>query len=120
LFERLGGEDAVAAAVTLFYGKVLADDHVSPFFSDLDMGKQIDKQIAFMTMAFDGPNEFTGKDLVTAHAPLVRRGLDDSHFDAIARCLDETLKELEIAPATIAEVLEVVEGTREAVLGRAE
>lgn len=119
LFNRLGGEDAVLAAVTLFYEKVLANDHISPFFAGLDMEKQIDKQIAFMTMAFEGPNNYTAKDLAVAHAPLLLRGLDDTHFDAIVRLLGESLFELEVDQTMVDEVLGVVEATREAVMGRA-
>lgn len=118
LFERLGGEDAVVAAVQLFYAKVLADDRVNPFFRDLDMGMQIDKQIAFMSMVFDGPNPYSGKDLATAHAPLVESGLDDTHFDAIVSLLEETLEALEFARPLIDEVLVVVEKTRDGVFGR--
>ncbi len=39
------------------------------------MDKQVNKQIAFMTMAFGGPHNYTGRDLRTAHARLVERGL---------------------------------------------
>ena len=33
LFERIGGEGAVDAAVDLFYTKILADDRVKSFFT---------------------------------------------------------------------------------------
>src|SRR5690606_28054137 len=52
LYEKIGGEAAVMAAVALFYEKVLADDVTKPFFEGLDMDKQTKKQIAFMTVAF--------------------------------------------------------------------
>jgi len=32
LYERIGGEDAVNAAVDVFYRKVLADDRINKFF----------------------------------------------------------------------------------------
>lgn len=118
LYERLGGEAAVEAAVVRFYEKVMANADVAHFFDGLDMEAQIEKQIAFMTMAFGGPNEYTGRDLRTAHAKLVKRGLGDAHFDAIASHLKETLEELEVAEETIVEVLAIVDGTRDDVLGR--
>ena len=37
LFERLGGEPALNAAVDNFYVKVLADDLVKDFFKSTDM-----------------------------------------------------------------------------------
>ena len=40
LFERIGGEPAVDAAVDLFYRKVLSDDGIVRFFNDIDMDEQ--------------------------------------------------------------------------------
>ena len=37
LYERIGGEAAVNAAVDIFYRKVLADDRISHFFETVDM-----------------------------------------------------------------------------------
>ena len=44
LFERIGGEPAVEAAVDLFYRKVLSDDAISHFFDSTDMDAQRAKQ----------------------------------------------------------------------------
>lgn len=118
LYERLGGEAAIEAAVVRFYDKVLDDPSLKPFFASLPMDKLIGKQIAFMTMAFGGPHEYTGKDLRTAHAGLVARGLDDSHFDGVANHLVATLRELGIAQPLIDEVVAVVGPTRADVLSK--
>ncbi|MBT3586058.1 MAG: group 1 truncated hemoglobin, partial [Halobacteriovoraceae bacterium] len=40
LFEKLGGRDAVNAAVDIFYTKVLADQRINKFFENTDMAKQ--------------------------------------------------------------------------------
>lgn len=118
LYERLGGEAAIQAAVILFYEKVMADPLLSPFFEGVDFEKQIQKQIAFMTMAFGGPSQYSGRDLRASHASSVRRGLGDAHFDRVASLLGETLDELGIPGPTIDEVLSVVGTTRNDVLGR--
>jgi hemoglobin len=119
LYERIGGEAAVAAAVDLFYEKVLADQRTQPFFAGLDMQAQIKKQMAFMTVAFGGPKEYRGRDLRAAHAGLVRdKGLTDVHFNAVAEHLQATLSELGVAPALVTEVMTIVGGTRGEVLGR--
>jgi len=95
LFERLGGEEAIVAAVDGFYERVMADDVTRPFFVGLDMPAQTRKQVAFMAWAFGGPSQFKGRSLREAHAKLVAdKGLSDVHFDAVARHLKETLKEL--------------------------
>ena len=118
LFDQIGGEKAVEAAVDLFYRKVLGDDRISHFFDATDMDAQSAKQRAFLTMAFGGPNDYTGRDLGTAHAPLVARGLDDSHVDAVAEHLKATLDELGVADGPVARIMEIVEGARDDVLGR--
>ena len=120
LYERLGGQAAIMAAVDLFYQKVLTDDVTRGFFESLDMAAQTKKQIAFMTWAFGGPAEYRGRDLTLAHANLVKnKGLSDVHFDAVARHLDATLRELGVAQELIQEALGIVGSTREKVLGRA-
>jgi len=118
LYERIGGQAAVMAAVDLFYEKVLADDLTRPFFAGLDMAAQTKKQVAFMTWAFGGPEEYKGRDLRSAHAPLLKRGLGDAHFDAVAKHLEATLTELGVARDLIDEALTLVAGTRSEVLGR--
>ena len=81
LFERIGGEAAVEAAVGLFYDKVLSDETLAPFFDGIDMDRQRGMQRDFMSMAFGGPSNYTGRDLRAAHAPLVAKGLNESHFN---------------------------------------
>lgn len=116
LFERIGGEPAVEAAVDVFYRRVLADDRISHFFATVDMAAQRQKQKAFLTMVFGGPNQYAGKDLRTAHQGL--RGLNDMHFDAVAGHLQATLEQLGVAPDVIAEVMAIAGSTRPHVLNR--
>jgi hemoglobin len=118
LYERLGGAPAVDQAVQIFYRKVLSDDRIQRFFDGVDMDGQIAKQKAFLTMALGGPSNYTGKDLRTAHAPLVEKGLNDSHFDAVVENLVATLKELGVGDELIGEVGALLGPTRSDVLGR--
>jgi hemoglobin len=118
LFEKIGGEDAVNAAVEIFYRYVLSDERIADFFDGVDMEHQAAKQKAFLTMAFGGPHNYTGKDMKMAHAHLVERGLNDSHFDAVAENLAKTLGDLDVPQDLIDEVMVVAGSTREDVLGR--
>lgn len=118
LFDQIGGDAAVDAAVDIFYRKVLIDDRISRFFDDVDMDRQRAKQKAFLTFAFGGPNSYRGQDLRTGHARLRTMGLDDAHVDAVIELLGATLSELGVPAALIAQVAAVAESTRNDVLGR--
>lgn len=118
LYDQLGGEAAVNAAVDVFYRKVLSDYRINRFFDHSDMDVQAAKQKAFLTMAFGGPNNYTGKDLRTAHTHLVKMGLSDLHFDAVMEHLIATLKELNVPDNLIQQVDALAQTTRADVLNR--
>jgi hemoglobin len=118
LYEQLGGEAAVNAAVDIFYKKMIADARVNRFFFGVDMGQQAAKQKAFLTMAFGGPHHYTGLDMRKGHAHLVEQGLNDQHVDIVIEHLGATLKELGVADELIAQVASIAEGARGDVLGR--
>ncbi len=118
LFDRIGGGAAVDAAVELFYEKVLADDLISHFFVTTDMKKQRAKQKAFLAFAFGGPSNYTGLDMRAAHAPLIEKGLNDDHFNAVAGHLQTVLEELGVDTDLISEVMEIAGGARDDVLNR--
>jgi hemoglobin len=118
IYEQLGGEPAINAAVDIFYRKVLSDDRISAFFETTDMDRQAAKQKAFLTMVFGGPAAYTGRDMRAAHAHLVQRGLTDVHFDAVVEHLGATLVELGVPSELVAQVAATAETTRHDVLGK--
>jgi hemoglobin len=118
LYDQLGGEPAVNAAVDIFYRKMLADDRVSRFFEGVDMDNQAAKQKAFLTMVFGGPNKYTGKDMYEGHKHLIKMGLNDSHVDAVIENLGATLKELGVKDELITQVANLANSVRGDVLGR--
>jgi hemoglobin len=119
LYARIGGAEAIIAAVDIFYDKVLADPLVQPFFEGIDMEKLAKKQVAFMVHAFGGPSELMGRNLRESHAKLVaERGLGDAHFDRVAELLQQTLIELGVANDIVAEAIARVASLRNEVLNR--
>ena len=115
IYERIGGEPAVDAAVDIFYRKVLSDDRIAHFFESVDMDRQRAKQKAFLTFAFGGPSHYTGKDMRTAHAKM---SLTDAHFDAVMENLGATLTELGVPGDLISEAAAVALSVRGDVLNR--
>ncbi|MGR8935618.1 MAG: pyridoxamine 5'-phosphate oxidase family protein [Gammaproteobacteria bacterium] len=119
LYNRVGGDKAMELAVDLFYRKVLADDFVAPFFEDVDMDGQRQKQKAFLAMAFGGPYQYTGLDLRKAHQRLVDElGMDDKHFEHILKLLKETLYELDLPEKPVEEMMSILATTRDDILCR--
>ena len=118
LYAQLGGAAAVDAAVELFYRKVLADERIKDFFEGIDVRRLAGHQKAFLALAFGGPANYRGQALSKAHADLVARGLNDSHFDTVVELLAETLRDLGVGPDAIGRVAAVAESVRDEVLGR--
>jgi len=118
IYEELGGAAAVETAVDIFYRKMLLDERVASYFDAVDMDRQRAKQTAFLTMVLGGPNNYTGKDMRSAHAHLVTRGLNDLHVDVVIEHLGATLKELGANEQQIADVAALANSVRNDVLGR--
>lgn len=119
LFERLGGKDAVNAAVDIFYDKIMADDRINYFFEGIDMPKQRAHQKAFLTYALGGAPNYEGRSLREGHKKLVEeKGLAEYHFDAVAENLQATLEQLNVPAPLVKEVMGVVGCTRHDVLNQ--
>lgn len=118
LFERLGGSGAVQSAVGAFYFNVLNDPRLAHLFSGVDINRLRRHQEHFLTFAFGGPVNYSGRGMAAAHQRLVEEhGLNDSHFDALLQDLDKTLTDLDIERHLITDVLNLVESLRADVLG---
>jgi len=119
LYERLGGEPAINAAVDLFYDKVLADERIKHFFTNTDMERQRGHQKMFLSYAFGGMPGYSGKSMREGHAHLVEKlGLNDSHFDAVMENLGAALHELNVPNELIAEAAAIAESVRADVLNK--
>jgi hemoglobin len=115
VYDEIGGAAAVDAAVDIFYRKVLSDDRISEFFDTVDMDAQIVKQKAFLTMAFGGPNEYTGLDMREGHKHM---NLTEEHFNAVAENLIATLEELNVPQDKIDAIVAIALSVKDDVLNR--
>lgn len=115
IYERIGGEAAVNAAVDVFYRRVLSDERISHHFDTVDMDRQRAKQKAFLTFAFGGPNHYSGRDLRSAHAAL---HLDEGDLGAVLEHLMGTLTDLGVPLELRSEVEKVALSVKDDVLNR--
>lgn len=116
LYERIGGEAAVDAAVDVFYRRVLADDRIAHYFENVEMGVQREKQKAFLTFAFGGPvGAAGGFDLRRSHASMK---LTEADFDAVMEHLGATLQSLAVPHDLIAEAAGIALSVKSEILNR--
>ncbi len=118
LFEKIGGKDAVNAAVDILYEKVITDPKLKPFFDGVDMNRQRNKQKAFLTYAFGGAPNYSGKNMRDAHKHLVAKGMNSTHFDAVMKHLGATLTELNVPNDLIQEAAQIARSVKDDVLNR--
>jgi len=105
LYERLGGEAAVAALLEELYVRALADPLFKPFFEKIDMPRLKAHQFAFISQALGGPHPYAGTSLVEAHA---RLRIEQRQFDAFVEHLGGALREIGARDDLAAEILSQV------------
>ena len=105
IYETIGGDPLVAAAVAEFYTKLASDPVIGDFFESADMAKLTTHQRMFLTAALGGPDAYEGRDMRAAHAHLQ---ITDVDFDLFLEHLTKTLADLGTTPERTAEVLEAL------------
>jgi hemoglobin len=93
IYEQIGGRDAVHAAVDIFYGRVLGDRVLAPWFASVEMRRLKAHMRAFLAVALGGADVYRGRDMGAAHAGL---GVTDEAFNRVVGHLVATLVELSV------------------------
>jgi hemoglobin len=102
LYDRIGGGEAVERFLDAFYGRVLGDPELSPFFENTSMDRLRNMQREFFGAALDGPIRYSGRSLVEVHAG---RGIEVRHFARFVEHLLETLKDQGVDEDDVYEVI---------------
>lgn len=117
LFDRLGGEQVIAAVVERFYERVLADQDLASFFEEANVPRLIKRQTAFFVQALGGPAKYKGRAMGAAHK---RHPIGGRHFDRVAEHLVATLKAAGVPQPLIEEVVAVVAPLRSEIVNTPE
>jgi hemoglobin len=112
LYEAIGGQAAVAAAVDVFYRWVLADPELSLFFPGGVGARHRAYLATFLGEALGGPRRYRGPGIAAAHRGL---GITEVHFDRAAH-LGATLDELAVPRHLADRIVGIVAGLRSAVV----
>ena len=113
LYQRLGAENAIRAAVDEFYARVTADPLLAGYFASTDMASLRRHQVAMLSQATGGPKEYSGADMDRAHAGLA---ITDEAFTAVVGHLVGSLQHLGVGSAEIDEVVAALAPLRPAIV----
>jgi len=113
LYQRLGAENAIRAAVDEFYLRVLADPLLSDYFASADMTTLRRHQVAMLSQATGGPREYTGAEMSRAHAGLA---VTDEAFTAVVGHLVGTLRDLGVQDREVDEVVDALAPLRSTIV----
>jgi hemoglobin len=115
IYEQIGGRDSVAAAVDIFYARVMDDSVLAPYFSGTDMRRQKTHMRAFLAAALGGAEVYVGRDMQAAHA---RLGVTHEAFNRVVGHLVATLVELDVPSEIIVAIGAKIEPLRSMVVAR--
>jgi len=109
LYDQLGGDGAITAAVDAFYQRMLADPALSAWFVGIDLGSLKEHQRAFLAVGLGGPELYEGREMRTAH-----RGLGITHevYSRSIEHLSDALRELGVQPDVLVQVTKRIEAMR--------
>ena len=113
VYEAIGGRAALAAAVDGFFGRLLADPVLGPFFPGGVGARHRAYVVTILGEALGGPERYRGPGIAGAHSGL---GIIDTHFDRAAAHLHATLDGLGVPAHLSDHVVGIVAGLRPAVV----
>ena len=102
LYERLGGRDALRAVVTDIVELHFTEPLTAPLCKGVDKAKLIAHVVDFLCQVSGGPEKYTGRDMVTAHAHL---GMTDVHFMAAGEQIMRVLGKYNVPSPETQEVM---------------
>lgn len=113
IYDAIGGRAALTAAVDNFYGRLLADPELAPFFPDGVGSRHRAYLVTVLGEALGGRERYRGPDLAAAHRGL---NISDALFDRTAAHLADTLEELGVPSDLTDRIIGIVAGLRPVVV----
>jgi hemoglobin len=126
LYDRLGGEAAIAAVVDTLVALASADAELN--FTRQGTANEWEatpenveilktRLVQFVSQATGGPQAYEGQDMTTAHAGMQ---ITDEEFDRLAGHLETALDAYSVPEAEKQELFAIVETTRSAIVAPAD
>lgn len=102
LYERIGGEPAVAAMVEDLYRRILADPELKGYFEGHSLARIQSMQRELFCEALGGPLKYTGKSISMVHHPL---GIRMPHFQLFVGYAMQALEKAGLNPDECSQAL---------------
>ena len=113
LYERIGGIDAIEAAIDAFYERVLVDDRIAHFFDDVDMDQQKIQQREFFKTGTGGPGNYDMDRIEIMHE---RHPIDQSAYDVFTGHFETVLRDFEVPDREHEELMAAIHSFRDDVI----
>ena len=113
IYDAIGGRAALVAAVDDFFGRLLADPVLGPFFPGGVGARHRAYVVTILGEALGGPERYRGPDLAAAHRG---RGISGAHFERTAAHLAATLDGLGVPRHLADQIVGIVAGLRPAIV----
>lgn len=113
LYERIGGREAIAAALDAFYDRVFADSRVSHHFDEVDIDRLKRQQQQFFEFGTGGPATYDVSRIEVMHEPY---DIDQKAYDAFVGHFEETLRAFELPDQEHHELMDAVHSFHDAVV----
>ena len=113
LYERLGGIEAIMAAVGDFEDRVGKDDRINRKFAKSDLDRFVKELADQLCETTGGPCTYTGRTMKQAHTDM---GVTNGEFDALIEDLVATLDNFKVGKGEQGEVLSLLNPLREEIV----
>jgi hemoglobin len=114
LYERLGSWEGIQQIVRDTIANHQKNPAISHYFADADTAELAGHVTAFFAAGTGGPSKYEGRDMTTTHATM---GLSDADFDTAVADVLLALDQNGIGDTEKAEVANILESLRPAVMG---
>ncbi|GAX24690.1 hypothetical protein FisN_4Hu248 [Fistulifera solaris] len=110
LLSKLGGSDAIKATVEEMYKRLVDDPETAVFFEEINMAFLKQHQLDFMKIAFTViPDDLDVPGLLKEkHSSLFKKGLNEKHFDIVAKHFVGAMNHLNVPQELIDEAVSII------------
>lgn len=113
LYDRLGGLDAINAAVDSWVARVAGDDRINRKFERTDIPRLKKEVVDQLCEATGGPCSYTGRSMRDTHTGMKTTA---GEFDAVMQDLGATLDEFNVPKAEQDEVVDLLMPMRDEIV----